>query len=600
MIDNKLFAGEKLSPIKLLLYVLLTYTALIALRMRIEVGAGLETGSFIVDNLSKFSNQIYFMGLDDIILFAALFLLIRCVAAREQTVDLWTLALSLVFAALYVIALSCCNLGSLDFFSANLYQFCLSCLCILGFSVLFYFGLRLVFILVEQPAAKEEKKLRRPLLSAWLVIFLCWLPWLLMNYPGSFCTDSAYQLSQWLGLDAVSAHHPPFSTLLMGLCLSFGELVWDMNFGCFLYILFQSVSGAFIFSYTLMQLYRMGLSRRAWTLMLVFFASPFWACYAQWFEKDFIYAQLFALCLVLLLPVIKEGRCSAKAAAKLALVCLAAVLLRKTGLYELLPALLLIALWLKKQDRLRMLCAAAAVFVLCSCVNDVLYPAMGIESGSEREMLSLPFQQTANYVIHHPDEVTAEERAAIDNVLVYDELYKYHPEISDYIKNRYKENPEALPEYFRHWFAMLLKHPLPYFESAFTLSYGYLAPVKVSLDAVITRDYLPQLGEMGIYRVFTGSIFRVFDCLREIFIQFPLTSLMCMAGSYTWIMMACFVQLIRKKRFVPLLLFIPGIMNVLVCIASPLCASTRYALPLIASIPLIIGITLLNSKNDLT
>lgn len=55
--------------------------------------------------------------------------------------------------------------------------------------------------------------------------------------------------------------------------------------------------------------------------------------------------------------------------------------------------------------------------------------------------------------------------------------------------------------------------------------------------------------------------------------------------------MLCFTQIIRKKAFPLLFLSVPAAMNVLVCIASPINASIRYELPLIAMLPLLLGLT---------
>lgn len=595
MTDIKEIFFGKLSPIRLAVCALLAFISTLSLRVYFEVGSGLETGNFLIDNLSKLANQFAHDGVSDILIFAAVFLLI-CFAAREERADRWALLLAFVFAGFYLISMVCMNLGSFQFFFANIYQLCLSLLLILGYTALFYAALRLVYRLMDQQSQREEKPLRHPLRTAALIIFLCWLPWLISNYPCSFCPDATGQVEQWLGRAAPTAHHPPLSTLLMGLCVSLGDFIWDRNFGAFLYILFQSVSGAFIFAYMLSVLYKLGISRRLWTVLLIFFCTPFWAMYAQWFEKDFVYAQAFALCLTFILPVIVQRRCSLKAALCIGITALFTLLLRKTGSYELIPALLIIGIWLKKRDRLRFLAAALAVIILSSCANNVLYPALGLKAGSEKEALSIPFQQTARYVNHFPEEVTEEEHAAIDAVLIYDKLYKYHPEISDYVKSNYREDSSALPEYFKHWASMLFKHPVCYFEAAFMLSYGYFAPVRPSLDAYTLVDYYPELGEMGFYRVFGDFPTRAFASLREIFIQFPLLNMLNMAGLYTWILMICFVQLLRKKKYSALLLFIPGIMNVLISIASPLCASTRYELPVIATTALILGYTLILSR----
>ena len=594
--NERHITGESISPVKLVLRGVLAFLALLSLRVRYEPGAGLETGNFLIDNLSKLANQFYYDGLSDIILFFAIFVLLNA-AFQNRKPEVWTAMLALVFALLYNIGMVCRYLGNFAFFFANLYQFALSTLLILGHGVVFYAALSLIFRLMEAPA-NTGKALKLPWRSGALILFFCWLPWLLANYPGSFCSDSTNQLEQFFGAFPWSTHHPPLSSVFMGLCVSLGDAVLDRNFGAFLSLLFQSAIAATAFSYMLALLYRSGLSRRLWTVFVLFFATPFWGCFVQWFEKDLSYAIVFALLMTFLFTAVKEQRCSRSDALRIFAAALLALLLRKTALYELLPAMLIIGLWLKKAHRLRLCAATLAALLLCSCVNNVLYPALGFNIGSSAEALSIPFQQTARYVNEFPDEVTEAERAAIDAVLVYDELDQYKPEISDPIKINYRENGEAMPEYIRHWFSMLLKHPLCYFEAGFMLSYGYLAPVAPNLDAYISSVYTRGVTELGIYRVFDQFPTKLLDSIREMFIQFPLTNLLCTAGLYTWILMACFVQLLRKKKYSELLLFIPGIMNILICIASPLSCSTRYELPLIASIPLIVGVTLIKSKKQ--
>ena len=571
---------------------LLAFTAVLALHVLYEVSGGLETGNRLVDNLSRIPNSFSFGELYDPLLFAAIFWLLRRGRPGRAA---WVLGL--LFACLYTVSRSSMDLGSLSFFYANAYQLLLALLCTAALGLLFASALQLVFDLLEQGAPGEERPLRHPMALAALVMLLCWLPWLGMNYPCSFSPDSTTQLD-WALNGGWSAHHPPLNTAIIWLCVTLGRAIRDVNLGCFFYVLLQSVTGALIFSYSLARLYAEGLPKRAWIGMLLFFAAtPFWGCFAQWLEKDFLYAQMFTLDLVLLLPVLKARRCSAGRAALIGLVTLTAVLLRKTGLYELVPGLLVMALVLRRGSRGRLLCAAAAALVLSLAVNNVLYPALGIRSASVAEALSLPFQQTARYVNQYPDEVTAAEREAIDAVLVYDKLDAYRPEISDFVKNNYRGDNSALPAYLRTWAGMLVKHPLCYFEAGFMLSYGYLAPVRPALDAYIQSQYFPVAADLGVYRVFGDFPTRAFDSVREMFIEFPLTSLLCMAGLYTWALLTCLAALIRRKRGAALTLLIPGLMNVLICIASPLCAATRYELPVIASAPLILGWTMLNLRD---
>ncbi len=573
------------------------YAALLSLRVVCEIAEGLETGNLLTDTVSRFSNSFTHDGLADLILFGALFLLLRKTAGREARPDGRTLALAVFLAALSLVGMCCREMGKLAFLYADSYQLCLSLLCLLGRTLLFYPLLRLGEAAMDRPFSAGSRQLRRPVLIGTLVIFLCWLPWLLCNYPASFCPDATHQLSQWAGFTPWTAHHPPLSTLLMGLCCSLGRAVGSVNFGCFLYVLLQSVCGALVFSYSIGLLYREGLPFRLWLLMLLFFAAtPFWGSFAQWFEKDLVYAECFTLTLSLALPVLRDRRCSAGAALRLGGAAFLSLLLRKTGLYELCPALLLLALTLRGRDRRNLLAAVCAVVLLAVGTERALYPALGIEAGSAREALSIPFQQTARYVCTYPDEVTEEERLAIDAVLDYEKLGAYNPIISDPVKATYREDASALGPYFAVWLRMLFKHPLCYFEAGFMNSYGYYTTDYVALDAYLLTQYDPLLGEMGIHRVFGDFPTRFFDSLRQCMIEFPAIQLLCTAGLYTWVLLFCLLRLGKCGKRAEMLLLLPSFMNVLVCIASPLTGSTRYALPMIAVTPMLLGWTLLQTR----
>ena len=68
---------------RLILRFILTFALTLAMRVRFEVGAGLETGNFLIDNLSKLANQFYFDGITDILLFAFVWLLLNFASVRE-------------------------------------------------------------------------------------------------------------------------------------------------------------------------------------------------------------------------------------------------------------------------------------------------------------------------------------------------------------------------------------------------------------------------------------------------------------------------------------------------------------------------------------
>lgn len=67
--------------------------------------------------------------------------------------------------------------------------------------------------------------------------------------------------------------------------------------------------------------------------------------------------------------------------------------------------------------------------------NKVLLPSLEIANTSVREMLSVPFQQTARYAKYYGDEISEEDKEIIDKVLGYDDLgERYEPDLSDKVK----------------------------------------------------------------------------------------------------------------------------------------------------------------------
>ena len=69
-------------------------------------------------------------------------------------------------------------------------------------------------------------------------IFLCWLIWLILTYPGSANPDSVIQLKHFYGDLNWTEWQPPFSTLLMGGLFHLGKSMGNPGFGMFLYNLF--------------------------------------------------------------------------------------------------------------------------------------------------------------------------------------------------------------------------------------------------------------------------------------------------------------------------------------------------------------------------
>lgn len=463
--------------------------------------------------------------------------------------------------------------------------------------IILYYSLRLFIILLYRnidrfsAVATNDIFHRHVWLVSFLVILICWIPWIIMNYPGTSCPDGTYQLMQYFGDAPFTAHHPPLSTFIMGVLMELGNFIGDANLGFFLYILMQTVLGALIFSYSISKIYEFGIRLRYCFIGTLFYAIfPLWGGTLQAQDKDLLYTEIITLFVTYLVSIIHTKQCRVKDSIMLFMAGLAASLLRNNGIYAVLPTIVILMFHLKNAERRKMgVVVCLTVIVYCGIIK-VLYPGIGIQDGSIKEALSVPFLQTARYVDMHEEEVTEYEEGIINSVLDYEALKTYDPKHADSVKNTYKGDNSKLPEYFKVWFQMFCKHPETYVAAFLNKGGGYIAPVYVGFPSPIGTKHTEYITEMGVNNALGEKYAKLFVYIEYATMEMPIIKYFCMAGTYTWILLICILLCLREKIYSGMILFIPEIMNVLVSIASPTW-HIRYALPVIAVIPLIVGWT---------
>ena len=573
---------------------ILSCIATFTLHCRFEVVVGEYVEFPLLNGLDKLYTTFTRPDFSDLLVFIAVYLMLRFVAQKDQKLDIGTLIFSLILSTILLFAISFRKFNSAVFVIDNKYQVLLSAFCIAGFWIILYPMIRCVYYWLQKGSIRQESKtfLEKHILAiGFCIIFLGWLPWITMNYPGSDCPDSVRQLGQFLGDETWDVHHPPLSTVIMGSLFVLGRWLVDANFGFFLYCLLQTCVGAWVFSLSMKKLQKLGVPIKLCMAGILFFAfTPLWGTYAQWVEKDLLYAEATVLQAVCMLDILVKKQCEKKDALLLSCVSLVTVLLRHNGIYAVVPALFLLAVWLKGASRRRAAAALIATMVLYEGIMQGLFPAIGLGKNTVVDAFNIPFQQTARYVCEHEEEITEYERAAIEGTFVsFDIMFYYDPLISDPI--RIYCIGENFDEYFKVWFQMFLKHPETYMAAFFNMGYGYLAPVSQKIEAWIQGEYYDYMTEIGVYHTLDVKYHLFLVHIWNFNMLFPLFQYLSSPGFYTWIVLILLVALIKKHKYAPLILFVPGLMNILVCLDSPVAGTIRYALPTVAVVPLLIGWT---------
>ena len=139
---------------------------------------------------------------------------------------------------------------------------------------------------------------------------------------------------------------------------------------------------------------------------------------------------------------------------------------------------------------------------------------------------------------------------------------------------------------------MFLKHPGVYIQATFNNTYAYFYPEQ-SITRLLFNYYIKgspvNTGYFDIHYIDSLSNLRkAYEKASYLLWDVPVIGLLYSPAIYSWIVIILLVMFLRRKRFAAIVPLTPSILNILICIASPVNGLMRYALPVIAVTPLLI------------
>ena len=532
--------------------------------------------------------------------------------------------------------------NGIEFFSKGLFNKAESFIVFTAYLILFYAAFNLIDYMLEkmidqmavQNADSKLKRFvsavnKRPFIFVFSFLIICYLPYFISSFPAILSGDTIEQVQQGFAVssyhpyvvrtyeDSVLVnHHPVMHTLFIKLCMKIGQM-WFLNWnaGIFIYALVQSIISISIYSYAISVLYnKTSLKDKYKVFIMLYFAiHPRIQAYLMVVTKDILYSAFLLLLIILTYELmIGDGTPLKLIGIGLSLVC--TIIFRNEGIYIAVPFLLISCI----RKKYRKTAAFLAMFSLLFWVgwNHVVLPVMHVNDGSVREMLSIPFQQTARYVKEYHREVTDEEREAISKVLRYHTLARdYDPDISDYIKGTYNEKAtqEDLKEYFRVWLQMGIKHPEVYFAATIDnksqlfcpdLALGNYYSYESSQSFMeLVNDTCTEL-KMDLGYPEKLTLFRqVYEKIREGIFSMPIIAALRCSFLYVWITLFWAFYCLKKKSLEAFTFTVPLLMLILVLIAGPTNGYYfRYMTPFIITLPFVVlfGFEFIHSINPLS
>lgn len=529
--------------------------------------------------------------------------------------------ISIIFSLLMVFGYSYDVVHNASLVTGNIALVIFSILKFSGYYTLFNTSIKLFDNVVKKSKLKNKElpKIfdlfdKHPFMFSFIVILICYLPYIIAFYPVIINYDAANQIKEVMGIhtrymDSVvllnpnvtlTNFNPLIHTLLLGGLFKFGYLIGNVNFGMFLYSIVQLSIVISIFAYSIYYLKKLKVNNTLILVVLgIYSLVPLFPLYTMTAVKDVIFSSLVFLYVIMLYDMLKF-KWSKKKYIGFAFLVLLIILFRNNGIYTIILSLPVVCI-LKKKLRLPIILVLVFNIGMYIGYNKVLLPHYEIANTSVREMLSVPFQQTARLAKYYDEEISNEDKKIIDKVLGYNDLgERYRTDLSDPVKNKFNKytTDEELKDYFRVWFKYLLKRPVVYIDATINNMYGYFYP-NTSAWYVYT-DLNHKLPEAGFaYHYNNLSFLRIgLKGIAEAFPYIPVIGAISNIGMVVWIHILLIGMLIINKMKKYIVVLLPSLTFILVCIVGPANTYFRYVLPCVFALPTIICILYNELKNN--
>ena len=208
-----------------------------------------------------------------------------------------------LFALFTCLGLSFSKNGSLSFWFFSLPQFFLFVLTFAGYFILYRELLLFAYAWLDQRTngfaisrgESGKKEERRAFWSGFFFLLLCWLPFLIVFWPGSLTRDAYRSLNMGFGIWPLNGHQPWVISMFFSGLVALGRHVND-NVGIFLTVLVLCLIQALSYAQVGRFFVRWGLPSWARKAALAFFGIlPIFASYSQALIKDGMNAALYTL-----------------------------------------------------------------------------------------------------------------------------------------------------------------------------------------------------------------------------------------------------------------------------------------------------------------
>ena len=400
---------------------------------------------------------------------------------------------------------------------------------IIGISIIFYILIESIEICILTKLTKKNISINNYDFSFWryfLLLFACWLPYIIILYPGTINHDFINQLNEFFGHGSwvrddypigwylvarnpfsITNQHNFFVTLFYGFNFKMGLTVFHSGaVGMFISTLVQVILMIGVLTYGLLTFYRLGMSQKVLNFFAAFMAFfPMLPIICVFLTKNNLYTPFILLSMLLVANALNNKRLfkSKKWWLMFIISMMGQLMTEKYAIYVIAVVGIIVILTqlrvkIMREISLTMI-GTVITFVL---IQSLLFNVLRVPNGDPIEGQAVMIQSTALYVKEFPKDMTKNQYNTINKAFVVKNLPKlYNPGISDPVKSsggkkiglekngtfnqhlnnkwvegyRYRSvTKKEYDEYKKVWLKLALKHPEVVFVAFMNQSYKYL------------------------------------------------------------------------------------------------------------------------------
>lgn len=465
----------------------------------------------------------------------------------------------------------------------------------------------------------------RSIITLWCLVTAFWIPYFVAYFPGVYWYDTSWQLMEYYDPSVPFTDHHPFmmTYLYVGFAHIGKALFNNAIYGLYLLVLVQSLLSTLAIACTVCYT---GKYNTPWKCR--FFIAAFLTLFpiipmmSMSLAKDTFNTPFFVFFSIAFCELWRtQGEILKSVSFNVFFILdvLAVSLTKKTGMYIIVLALLLLACFVVKHWSCKIatiVLGSVPYLVVGIIVPTFILPALHIAPGESNEILAVPMQQVANVVHDHKDDLSAAE---IDKI-----QQTYHMDI-DQLQGAYcwyKADPikgQELSSKDVHalittWMKQLVKHPgdmiagwggLSVAWFSFNVASGEERDLSMMLPINNSKHHYQNIEQYIPWTDNTKAGNAIGRFYADTLSATPIFNIIWQKAFWATILPCAIMFLIlrsKKNKLNLLMLNLPMFITMLVLFDGPISThteATRYVLPMLYIIPLFLSLTLkhLSLKN---